>query len=485
MLDSTRVLEAAKDRLLSYCSLTNPNYEMPAHIVQLAGVLEKVASGELKRVIVTIPPRHGKSFLCSQYFPAWFLGKNPHLNIITSTYGQDLSDDFGRKIRDLITQPVFKAIFPECALRSDTKAANRMETTLGGSYFGVGAGGPITGRGADILLIDDPIKNREEADSEVNRKKIYDWFRSVAYTRLMPGGRVVIIMTRWHEEDLVGKIIEESAEDWHRVDFKALGDDGVPLWPERYDLETLKTIRSTLLEYDWHCLYQQNPIPHEGIIFKPEWMKPGLADNDEYAAFYAAVDPAISQKEHSDETAICVVGLSYTNPATIHEIETLHGHWTFEEQLKVIQAIHKKYNIDCFGIEDVAYQKALIQECGRLWIPVTPLKANRDKVARAMSVSHLFSSGRVRVNTTDTRRQMLTFRGAGEKNDLSDALIHAVGMVRDFSEERYLKAGKPEKMDSHQWFQQMVNKQEKEQDTGATEEIYDKAYAGPTNTDFY
>lgn len=479
------ILKSAKDNLLKYCLTVNPNYKVAQHIKIIANALQRVERGEIKRLIITIPPRHGKSMLISQYFPAWFLGRNPKKYIITSTYGQELSNDFGRKVRDQLADPLYQAIF-NAKMRDDVQSVSRVEMQAGGSYFAVGAGGSLTGRGADFLLIDDPVKGREDADSDVMRNKLWEWYRSVAYTRLMPHGAVVLVMTRWHEDDLVARILaNENKSDWTVINLPAISKNNKPLWPEAYDLDALNDIRRTLDEYDWSCLYQQNPIPAGGIIFKPDWLRPGLAEKDEYAAFYAAVDPAISQKEHSDETAICVVGLSYTNPATIHELETLHGHWTFAEQIKMIQAVHKKYNIDFFGIEDVAYQKALIQECQRLWIPVTPLKANRDKVARAMSVSHFFSQGRVRVNTQDTRRQMLSFRGAGEKNDLADALIHAVGMVRDFSEERYLKEGVVKKETSHEWFYRMASKQEQEGENAHTEEVYDKTYSGPTNEDFY
>ena len=480
-----RLLEAAKSNLLKYCLLINHNYKIPSHIKTIAKALSDVESGKIKRLIITLPPRHGKSMLVSQYFPAWFLGRNPSKYIITSTYGQELSNDFGRKVRDQLQDPLFQSIFTDCKIRPDVQSVSRVETQKGGSYFAVGAGGSLTGRGADFLLIDDPVKGREDADSEVMRQKLWEWYTSVAYTRLMPGGAVVIVMTRWHEDDLVARVLaNENKADWTVIKLQAIDENKRPLWPEAYSLDALNDIRRTIDEYDWSCLYQQDPIPHGGIIFKPDWLRSGFAEKDEYAAFYAAVDPAISQKEHSDETAICVVGLSYTNPATIHELETLHGHWTFAEQIKMIQAVHKKYNIDFFGIEDVAYQKSLIQECQRLWIPVTPLKANRDKVARAMSVSHFFSQGRVRVNTQDTRRQMLSFRGAGEKNDLADALIHAVGMVRDFSEERYLKEGVAKKETSHEWFYRMASQQEKEGENGVQEELYDKNY-NPPSEDFY
>lgn len=403
----------------------------------MAGILERVESGELKRVIITIPPRHGKSMLCSTYFPAWYMGRNPNKYLIAATYGQDLSDDFGRKVRDQLSDNLFKAIFPDTTLRSDSKAAARFETTKNGTYFGVGAGGPITGRGAHLLLIDDPIKNREEADSALMQTKLYDWYRSVAYTRLMPGGAVVIIMTRWHEKDLVGQIYaNDNGSGWMKFDLKAIDEDGGALWPEAYSIEALNDIRHTIGEYDWQCLYQQDPIPHSGIIVKPEWMKQGRSE-DGYSAIMIGVDPAVGLKEINDETAISVVGLGYGTNATIDEIETVYGNWTMDEMGTIIESLYKKYKADMVGSEDVQAQAWLAQSLAKRGLTVAPLKTGgKDKVARLMGVSHFMTQGRVSVNTPKLRTQLLRFRGGNEDNDLVDAFVYALVLIRDYTSER-------------------------------------------------
>lgn len=431
------MLTYGRDSLLGYATLMSEAYQAPPHLKRIAKALEAVESGKIKRLIVTVPPRHGKSYLCSTYFPAWYMGRNPSKFLIASTYGQDLSDDFGRKVRDQLNDKLFQAIFPDAKLRSDSKAAARFETTSGGTYFGVGAGGPITGRGAHVLFVDDPVKNREEADSVTYREKLWDWYRSVAYTRLMPGGAVVIIMTRWHEDDLVGRILSQpGASDWTVVNLPAVTHDNQPLWPAMYNLASLADIRQTVGEYDWQCLYQQDPIPSEGILIRNEWLKSGIHHAGKYTCKMVAVDPAIGDKQTNDETAITVVGVAQGNPAPIEEIETLHGHYDFATTLSLLQAIYHKHKPAMIGIEDVAYQKALIQEAARLGLPVAPLSAIKDKVARAVSVSHLLSQGRVSVNTVALRTQLLRFRGKDEANDLADAFFHVLGMVRDYTEVR-------------------------------------------------
>lgn len=438
----TSLQTLASENLLAYCSLINENYQFPGHLVRIAKILQAVERGELKRVIITIPPRHGKSMLCSTYFPAWYLGRNPEKYLITATYGQELSEDFGRKVRDQVLSEEFAAIFPNCEVDKRTQAVCRMDTKSGGTYFGVGVGGPATGRGAHLLLIDDPVKNREEADSEAMREKLWRWYLAVAMIRLQPKGAIVVIMTRWHEDDLVGRLLTlNKNENWTVINLQALGPGETPLWPEAYDKAALLNIKQSMIdggrEYDWHCLYQQEPIPEEGIIFKPDWMPPGQAK--EYAAIMVAVDPAISMKDEADETAVCVGGLAYGNPSTIHEIETLYGHWDFRTQIQMIELVNAKYKPQLIGIEDVAYQRVLIEECQRRGLPVAAIKTVKDKVARAMSVSHLFAQGRVRVNTPKLKQQLLGFRGKDEKNDLADAMIHLIGLIRDYTMERMEK----------------------------------------------
>lgn len=479
------IIDKAKESLLHYCKLINPNYKTPNHIKIIADRLSKVERGEIKRLIITIPPRHGKSMLTSQYFPAWFLGRNPNKYIITSTYGQELCNDFGRKVRDQLQDPVFNAVF-SARMRSDVQSMSRIEMQQGGSYFGVGAGGAITGRGAHLLLIDDPIKGREDADSELMRAKLWDWYRSVAYTRLMPDAAVIVISTRWHETDLVGSLLtEQEHEGWLKIDLPALNALDQPLWPEQYSKMALESIRSTLGEYEFYCLYQQNPIPKEGIIFKEEWLKQGHAND--YAVIYVGVDPAISKSDNADETAICVLGVGYGETPIYYEIETLHGKWDFNEQIEKIKEVKAKYKPDLIGVESVAYQKALCDVLNRLNMPIVELKADQDKVRRAMSVSHFFGQDRVRVNSIDLKRQLLSFRGKNEKNDLVDALVNCLRLIRDWSSERYMKQpeSKYKGLDPLNSIFQRVEDEMKKKNAGELKEIlYDKT-SSVIDLDYY
>jgi hypothetical protein len=205
----------AFSRLISYAAYQWPGYRDAAHHRLIARHLEAVERGDITRLMITMPPRHGKSMLASEFFPAWYLGRNPDHYVVTATYAQELADDFGRKVKNQIEDPLYQAIFPGVGLADDSKSAKRfhIDGAIGGyehaisqrgAFYAVGVGGPLTGRGAHLLLIDDPVKNREDAESEVIRRKVKDWYTSTAYTRLMPGGRIVVIQTRWHEDDLTG-----------------------------------------------------------------------------------------------------------------------------------------------------------------------------------------------------------------------------------------------------------------------------------------
>jgi predicted phage terminase large subunit-like protein len=267
----------AFSRLLSYAAYQYPDYQIGRHHRLIANALERVERGECKRLMIAMPPRHGKSMLASEFFPAWYLGRNPEKYVIATTYAQEFADDIGRKVRNQLSDPVFGAIFPGVSARSDSTSARRFHTTKGGVYFAVGAGGPITGRGAHLLLIDDPIKGREDADSETMRRKLKDWYSSVAYTRLMPGAAVVVIQTRWHEDDLAGWLLAEHAhEGWEVLELPAIDADGNALWPESYPVERLRQIERTIGQRDFSALYQQRPAPADGCLFKPEMI--GVVD---------------------------------------------------------------------------------------------------------------------------------------------------------------------------------------------------------------
>lgn len=274
----------AFSRLISYAAYQWPGYRDAPHHRLIARHLEAVERGEIKRLMITMPPRHGKSMLASEFFPAWYIGRNPDHYVVTATYAQELADDFGRKVKNQIEDEAYKAVFPGVSLADDSKSAKRfhIDGNIGGyehsvsqrgAFYAVGVGGPLTGRGAHLLLIDDPVKNREEAESELIRKKTKDWYTSTAYTRLMPGGRIVIIQTRWHEDDLAGWLqLEHEHEGWTVLNLPAINDDGEALWPEQYDLAALEQIKRALPPRDWSALYQQKPSPETGDYFKREWI---------------------------------------------------------------------------------------------------------------------------------------------------------------------------------------------------------------------
>lgn len=311
----------AFSRLVSYAAYQWPQYHLAKHHLLIARHLEAVERGDITRLMITMPPRHGKSMLASEFFPAWYLGRNPNHYIVTATYGQDLADDFGRKVKRQIEDASFQAVFPGVSLSGDSRASSRFavegssggfehSTSQRGAFYAVGVGGPLTGRGAHLLLIDDPVKNREEAESEVIRKKTKDWYTSTAYTRLMPGGRIVVIQTRWHEDDLAGWLqIEHKHEDWVVLDLPAISDEGTALWPEQYDIPALERIKRALPPRDWSALYQQRPSPETGDYFKREWIHQVDSMPDRATLrLYGGSDYAVTSNG-GDYTVHAVVGL--------------------------------------------------------------------------------------------------------------------------------------------------------------------------------
>lgn len=269
----------ARSDLLAFAEYTHHNFQPGSHHRVLCDALMLVEAGKIDRLIIEAPPRHTKSEIASRRFPAWYLGRNPGRQIITSTYAADFAADFGRDVRGIVREPAYGRIFGT-QLRQDSQAADRWHTQDGGIYVAVGIGGPITGRGAHLAIIDDPIKNREEAESEVIRNKIWNWYTSTLYTRLMPGGAVIVIMTRWHEDDLVGRLLteqERGGDKWHRITLRAIDGEGTDhekaLWPEWYPLDALKRIKAAIGPRDWSALYQQSPQPAEGTFFQRAWFR--------------------------------------------------------------------------------------------------------------------------------------------------------------------------------------------------------------------
>ncbi len=265
----------ARAGLIEFTQYTNPQYEAAPHHRQIALALEAVERGDIDRLMICMPPRHGKSELASRRFPGWYLGRNPDRQVIAASYNGDIAGDFGRDVRNIVAEPEFGALFA-MRLAIDSRAANRWHTTGGGMYVAAGVGTAITGRGAHLLLIDDPFKDRKEADSESQRQDVWDWYTSTAYTRLMPGGAIVVINTRWHDDDLSGRLLEQAkngGDRWEVVSLPAIDEKGNALWSDRYPIDRLLRIKAVLPERDWTALYQQQPSPDDGTFFQRSWFK--------------------------------------------------------------------------------------------------------------------------------------------------------------------------------------------------------------------
>ncbi len=332
MMPTASPLEIARNDLAAYASVMWPAFELAPHHRLIIEYLERVDRGECDRLIISLPRRHGKTMLV-QFFVARFLGRHPDRSVITTSYGAELAEDSGRRIRGLVNAPLHQAIFPNCRTVNDSNAAHRFGLIAGGNFFAVGAGGVLTGRGADLLIIDDAVKSREQAYSVTERKTLQQWYESTAYTRLQPGGAVVVIGTRWHEADLIGWLLNEHSSDgWRVVSLPAIAEatgwvcklmgrgdplgrkEGEPLWPEKYPLEALNRIRASIGSSAWAALYQGRPAPEEGAVFRKEWWR-SYSEPPKYTRLVFSLDTAFKAKPLT--IASCKSG-PRPRPATIY-----------------------------------------------------------------------------------------------------------------------------------------------------------------------
>ena len=381
--------------LLAFTQYTNAQYIAAAHHALIADKLEAVARGEIKRLMIMMPPRHGKSELASRRFPAWYLGKYPTKQIIAASYSSDLAGDFGREVRNIVADPEYRNVFPLVSLAQDSKAANRWHTSEGGMYVAAGVGTAITGRGADILLIDDPFKDRASADSEVSRNNVWDWYTSTAYTRLMPGGAVVVINTRWHDDDLSGRLIEAQAtggDQWDILCMPAINDEGHALWAEWYPMSRLQEIQSVLPPRDWNSLYQQNPIPDEGDYFKSDWF--AMYDQPpRNLKIYGASDYAVTP-DGGDYTEHGIIGVDASS--NVYVLDWWRGKTTADVWIDAKADLIIKHNPSCWFGEAGVIRRAVepfmmrrLQEreayCRIEWMPSITGKEHRAQSFQAMA----------------------------------------------------------------------------------------------------
>lgn len=387
----------AKKSLLSFTKYTFPTYEIADHHEQIADTLEAVERGEIDRVLISVPPRHGKSELCSIRFPAWYLGRNKNHRIIAASYSAKLAENFGKKARNIVSTKEYKCIFD---LELSKDSASKTEWDLlecNGGYFGTGVGGAATGKGANILLIDDPIKNRQDANSKTIRDGIWDWYTSTAYTRLEKGGAIVIIMTRWHEDDLVGRLLEEQkkggefAENWTVINLPALSENDEPLWENKYNAKALKRIRENIGSFDFEALYQGRPTPLGGGIIKNSWWKYYKELPPKFDIIVQTLDTAQKTKELNDYSVIATWG-KYENK--LYLINITRGKWEMPDLERMAIAEYNRFKPSKVLIEDKSSGTALIQNLRRNHsMPIVAVQVSVDKVTRVQEVVGFIESG--------------------------------------------------------------------------------------------
>ena len=278
-LESAKKREESQQNFLSFVGEMWSAFIHGKHHEIMAEAFEKVARGDLKRLIINMPPRHTKSEFASYLLPAWFLGQYPDKKIIQTAHTAELAVGFGRKVRNLVNSKDYKAIYPDISLQSDSKAAGRWNTNKGGEYFAIGVGGAVTGKGADLLIIDDPHSEQEGASGDINVfNRTYEWYTSGPRQRLQPNGSIIVVMTRWHQRDLTGQVIDASikrggADQWEVIELPAILPSGNPLWEEFWSLDELTALKAELPNSKWQSQYQQDPTSEEGALIKREWWK--------------------------------------------------------------------------------------------------------------------------------------------------------------------------------------------------------------------
>jgi predicted phage terminase large subunit-like protein len=400
-----KVEEDGKENFLDFVQHVYPGYKIGPHHRKLARIFEEIAAGKKKRVVVNIAPRHGKSELISYLAPAWFLGKYPQKKVIMASHTADLAVNFGRRVRNLVGSESYKDIFPQIELQADSKSASRWGTNFNGEYFAIGVGGALAGRGADLFIIDDP---HSEQEAKQGRSDVFlpawEWFQSGPIQRLMPGGAIIVVMTRWSKLDLTGQIVNhmvknDEAEEWEIVEFPAILESGVPLWPEFWSIEELLQKKASLDVRYWNAQYLQNPVSEEGALIKREWWKIWDKEDPPTCEFIImSLDAAQETNNRADYNALTTWGVFFNEEVNNYNIILLNAikkRLEFPELKKLVLEEYQEWEPDAFMVEKKSNGAALYQEMRRMGVPVgefTPGKG-QDKTSRVNAVSDLFASG--------------------------------------------------------------------------------------------
>lgn len=395
----------SKESFLDFVKHVYPGYKVGPHHLKLAQIFEDIANGKKKRVIVNIAPRHGKSELISYLAPAWFLGKFPQKKIIMSSHTADLAVQFGRRVRNLVGSENYRDIFPQVELQADSKSASRWGTNFNGEYFAIGVGGALAGRGADLFIIDDP---HSEQEAKTGRPDVFlpawEWFQSGPLQRLMPGGAIIVVMTRWSKLDLTGMIVNqmernEDVDPWEVVEFPAIKDDGEALWPEFWDVNELLAKKAAIDIRYWNAQYMQKPTSEEGALIKREWWRIWDKESPPQCEFtIMSLDAAQEANTRADYNALTTWGVFFneeTNNYAIILLNAIKKRLEYPDLKKLVLEEYREWEPDAFMVEKKSNGSVLYQEFRRMGIPVgefTPGKG-QDKIARVNAVSSLFEGG--------------------------------------------------------------------------------------------
>ncbi len=435
--------EFSQNNFIGFVRTVWPDFIAGRHHKIIADKLERVAKGELKRLIINMAPRHTKSEFASYLFPAWMMGKNPKMKIIQATHTTELAVNFGRKTKNLIDSDEYKEIFPEVQLAVDSKASGRWDTSKGGMYYAVGVGSNLAGRGGDLVIIDDP-HSEQTAMSVSGFDDAWDWYTGGPRQRLQPGGSIVLVQTRWSEKDMTGQLLRAMAKDpladqWEVVELPAIFDDGKPCWPEYWSLEDLTSVKASIPPSKWNAQYQQNPTGEENAIIPREWWNKWEKKTVPNLQFVIqSYDTAFTKRETSDFSAITTWGVFYPNetgqPCLIL-LDSKKGRWDFPELKEVALDNYKFWDPDTVIVEAKASGLPLTHELRNMGIPVvnfTPSKGN-DKVSRVHSVSPLFEAGMVwapdELFADELIEEVAAFPN-GEYDDLVDSMTQALMRYR-------------------------------------------------------
>jgi predicted phage terminase large subunit-like protein len=452
--------EKAQESFMAYIKMMWPGFVGGRHHAIMAKKFEAIANGKLKRLIINMPPRHTKSEFASYLLPSWFLGKYPNKKIIQCSNTADLAVGFGRKVRNLVDSEQYATVFPDVSLRQDSKAAGRWATNQNGEYFAIGVGGTVTGKGADLLIIDDPHSEQEAALASGDPTvfdRVYEWYTSGPRQRLQPGGAIVIVMTRWAEKDLTGRVMKDAAmrdssDEWEVIEFPAILPSGNPLWPEFWSFKELSALREELPPVKWNAQYQQAPTGEEGALVKREWWKMWEGEDPPRCEYIIqSWDTAFTKNTRSDYSACTTWGVFHLNenPEDIHIIllDAFQKRMEFPELKEKALSHYREWEPDTCIIEAKAAGAPLIFELRAMGVYVqdyTPVRGN-DKFVRLNSVTDLFSSGKVWAPETrwasEVIEQMASFPN-GDHDDLVDSSTQALirfrqgGFLRLESDER-------------------------------------------------